>query len=187
MPGHKKKTHSKIHKVREKKLEDPKKLLDVRREGIQSFKRRMDLKRRWHERLADFMTESFGTIHFLILNVFLFIAWILINVNIIPGIQAFDPYPFNFLTMVVSLEAIVLSIIVLMSQNRESEIADLREEIELRINVRAEQEITKILNMLDEIHDHVGLPNGDDEELVSMKQKTNLEEIEEEIRKENNF
>ena len=178
---------SKYHKIREKKLENPKKLLEVRREGIQSFKSKMDQSRSWNDKFADFLTESFGTMKFLLFNVVLFAFWIIINLNFIPSIHAFDPYPFNFLTMVVSLEAIVLSIIVLMSQNRASYIADLREEIDLRINVRAEEEITRILNILDEIHDHIGLPPEDDAELKEMKKKTNIDDIEDAIRKENNF
>jgi uncharacterized membrane protein len=86
--------------------------------------------------------------------------------------------------MIVSLEAIFLAIIVLISQNRAAHIADLREEVDLQLNVKAEQEITRMIIMLDEIHDHMGLNPEDDEELVMMKQKTDLNEIEKELAKE---
>ena len=59
--------------------------------------------------------------------------------------------------------------------------ANLREEIDFEINVRAENEVTKILNMLDEIHTHLGLSKKHDAELRSMKKRTSIEEIEEEI------
>jgi uncharacterized membrane protein len=137
------------------------------------------------ERGVEYITRWFGTMNFLVGNVLLFIGWILWNTNMVPGLSPFDPYPFGFLTMVVSLEAIVLSIAVLITQNRESMIADLREETDFEINVRAENEITKILNILDEIHDHLGLPKNDnDTELSSMKERTDIDAIEEAILKE---
>lgn len=148
---------------------------------IKSFRSKFQAKRNWLDRLADFMTYIFGTTTFLFINLVWFLVWVIWNNNLIPGLLPFDPYPHSFLTMVVSLEAIFLSIIVLVSQNRQSEIADLREEIDFNINVRAEQEITKILNILDKIHDHLGLEPEDDEELIEMKKNINIEEIEQQI------
>lgn len=129
------------------------------------------------DRYADFLTNSFGTVWFLTLNAVVFIAWVFINSGLVPNIPIFDPYPHNFLTTTVSLEAIFLSVIVLISQNRASKIDELREELDLHINIKAEHEITRILNMLDEIHDHLGLPAEDDAELKTMKHKTNINRI----------
>lgn len=157
------------------------KLANERRERIRSFKAKMDQKRSFTDKAADFLTESFGTIWFFALNGIWFSIWIIINTGLIPGVKIFDPFPFGLLTMIVSLEAIFLAIIVLISQNREAHVAELREEIDLQINVRAEQEITKMLIILDAIHDHLGLPAEDDEELSMMKHRTNLDEIEKEI------
>jgi uncharacterized membrane protein len=161
-----------------------KELIHHHRQKIKSFRAKMDAERKWTDKLADFLTESFGTVLFLGLNVLWFTGWIVINIGWIPGIPVFDPFPFGLLTMIVSLEAIGLAIIVLISQNREAHIADIREEIDLQINVRAEQEITKILIILDQIHDHLGLPAEDDAELMRMKQKTNLNLLEEELMQE---
>ncbi len=136
------------------------------------------------ERAVNFCTRWFGSTGFLFGNVIAFAFWIVWNTGLIPGLSPFDPYPFGFLTMIVSLEAIVLSIAVLITQNKESEIADLREETDFEINVRAENEITTILNMLDEIHDHLGLPKNEDDELRSMKERTDIEAIEEQILKD---
>src|SRR5688572_17134756 len=82
-------------------------------------------------KIADSLTAITSTPLFLFLNAFFFIAWVVINNGLIPGITPFDPYPFGFLTMVVSLEAIFLSIFVLVSQNRAAQIATLREELHL--------------------------------------------------------
>lgn len=176
-----------MHPTEHRKLthEEQVELIQKRREKIKSFRAKMDLMRKPSERLADSMTDLFGSFWFLVLNVIFFIVWVVLNNNIIPGVKTFDPYPFTFLTMVVSLEAIFLAIIVLISQNRAAKIADLREEIDLQINVRAEEEITKILNILDAVHDHIGLPADDDEELKEMKLKTSIDEIEKQIEEEN--
>lgn len=149
-----------------------------------SFRAKREIRKRWVDRLADWFTESFGTVGFFGFNILFFTLWILMNSGLIPGVSVFDPFPYGLLTMVMSVEAIFLSIIVLISQNRASETADLREELDLQINVRAEQEITRILNMLDAIHDHLGLNPEDDEELKFMKQKTDIDAIEDEIENE---
>jgi len=152
-----------------------------RRERIQSIKSKMDRKRGWADKLADYLTGSFGTMWFFNFNALWFLVWMFVNTGLIPGVYAFDPYPYGLLTMVVSLEAIFLSIIVLMSQNRAAHIADFREEIDLHINVRAEEEITKMLVILDQVRDHLGLPVEDDKELILMKQKTNIDVLEDEL------
>jgi len=159
-------------------------LLQQEREKIKGFKAKMDLNRGFADKMADFLTNLFGSVWFLVLNAIWFAGWMLVNTGLIPGIKAFDPFPYGLLTMVVSLEAIFLAIIVLISQNRAAKIADLREEIDLQLNVKAKQEITRMLIMLDEIHDHLGLPSDDDAELIMMKQKTDLDAMEKELAQE---
>ncbi len=158
--------------------------LNKRTETIAGFRARIKEKKTKMGRFADMLTENFGSTWFLIVNALIFIAWLVFNSGIIPSLVPFDPYPFTFLTMTVSLEAIFLSVIVLMSQNRSSKIADMREEIDFELNLRAESEITRILTMLDEIHDHLGLAPEDDDELVEMKQKIDIKEIKRQIENE---
>src|SRR3989339_2266547 len=80
---------------------------------IKSLKARENERRKFSERLADFMTSKFGTVWFLIANITLFIFWLTINNAKISFIEPFDPFPYHFLTTTVSLEAIILSIFVL--------------------------------------------------------------------------
>lgn len=161
-----------------------KEIVQKKRQIIRTFEAKFNAQRKWYDRFADLMTGTFGTFWFFALNGLWFFAWILWNSPLFPFLPKFDPYPYGFLTMMVSLEAIFLSIIVLISQNRQSKIADMREEIDLNINVRAEREITKILNLVDAIHDHLGLENENDHELTEMKQEIDLEEVEKEIEKD---
>lgn len=139
-----------------------------RRKAIRTFKAKADAKRTRSEKFADLLTVKFGSIAFLILNVIWFTVWILINTDRVPGIEPFDPYPFGFLTMVVSLEAIVLAIIVLISQNREGRVNELREEIELQLNTISEGELTKLMNLMAVLLEKQGVNIKDDPELQKM-------------------
>lgn len=147
------------------------------------FTAKMNRRRSLAERWADLMTDSFGTLAFFNINALLFVGWIAVNMGKVPGIPPFDPYPFGLLTMIVSLEAIFLSVIVLISQNRAAKNADLREEIDFQVNVQAEREITKMLSMLEDIEAHLKIAKERDLELLEMKKVLNLDELEARIRK----
>lgn len=130
------------------------------------------------EKMADWCTAFFGTTAFLLFNTLLFAAWILINAGIVSGVVVLDPYPFNFLTTAVSLEAIFLSIVVLMSQNRAARIANIRDEVDLQINVQSEREITKMLEMLTLIEKRLHVVQKTDPELLDMLRKVDMDELE---------
>ncbi len=73
--------------------------------------------------------------------------------NTLPlGVPAFDPYPFGTLTMIVSLEAILLSCFVLISQNRQAEKDRVRPNIEYEVNIKAELEVAHLHEKADRIH-----------------------------------
>ena len=146
---------------------------------------RLLFKRGRLDTIADFLTEQFGSLWFLIVNAAIFLGWIEWNLGWF-GFPIFDPYPFNFLTMTVSLEAIFLAIFVLISQNRQSKIADIRQQIDFEVNVRAEAEVTKILRMLDTIHRHLAIAKVD-EELTEMEHAIDLVRIQEEIERNSDF
>ncbi len=151
------------------------------RDTIRSFRAKADAKRTWADKLADGLTAEFGTVWFLILNAVFFIVWISWNTGLIPGARTFDPFPFGFLTMVVSLEAIFLAIIVLISQNREARVADLREEVELYINTYAETEVTKLMQLQILALEKLGVDVSDDSELQNMLKNLESDEIEQEL------
>src|SRR5205085_4206051 len=121
---------------------------EQRRKMFRSIKAKADSKRTMREKVADRMTSIFGSIIFLLANALFFVVWIIVNTNLIKGISAFDPFPFTLLTTIVSLEAIILAIFVLVSQNRSMKVDDLREEVDLQINLIIEKEVTKVMKML---------------------------------------
>lgn len=145
---------------------------------IRSFAAKANANRTFSEKCADFLTVHFGSTTFLLLNALFFGFWIIFNIELIPGITAFDPYPFSFLTMVVSLEAIVLAIVVLISQNRAAKIADVREEIALQVDVITEQEITKLMELVVRMAQQQGVDVSNDAVLQEMLKPTNINRIE---------
>ena len=144
---------------------------------VQSYRAKADAKRSLSDKFADKLTFKFGTITFLTLNGLWFLIWIVINTNLIPGVKPFDPYPFGLLTMIVSLEAIFLAIIVLISQNRAARVAELREEIDLQINSIAESEVTKVIVLLGLLLKKNGI-KIDDPELADMVRPIRSQDIE---------
>jgi CRP/FNR family transcriptional regulator, cyclic AMP receptor protein len=104
------------------------------------------------ERIADFIAWFSGSNQFFIMNVVWFGVWIVVNTFHV-GVHHFDPYPFGLLTMIVSLEAIFLSIFVLISQNRQAAKDRVRSDIEYEINVKAELEVAHLHEKTDEIHE----------------------------------
>lgn len=154
------------------------------KEGLhEDLHSRIQFDRTWTDIVADHLTKKFGTVIFLILNAIFFAVWLILNIPFF-GFKPFDPFPFGFLTLVVSLEAIFLSIIVLISQNRQSKISEIRQQIDFEINVRAEEESTKTLQMLEDLHNHFGIKNNMDSELERMEQPLDLKQIQKKVERE---
>jgi CRP/FNR family cyclic AMP-dependent transcriptional regulator len=119
----------------------------LRRRVARNINLEMEVRSTTLEKMADVIAEFSGSITFLLLNAIWFFVWIVWN--LVPKIPHFDPYPFGFLTMVVSLEAIFLSIFVLVSQNRQTEKDRLRADSEYEVNLKAELEITQLHEKMD--------------------------------------
>jgi CRP/FNR family cyclic AMP-dependent transcriptional regulator len=105
-------------------------------------------------RMADWIAWFSGSMPFLALNILWFGSWILIN-SFDVGIPQFDPYPYGLLTMIVSLEAIFLSIFVLISQNRQAEKDRVRSNIDYEVNVKAEMEIAQLHDKTDRLNERM--------------------------------
>ena len=106
------------------------------------------------QRAADWIAWFSGSMYFLALNALWFFTWIVIN-TLPLGIEPFDPFPFGLLTMIVSLEAIFLSIFVLISQNRQAEKDRVRSNIEYEVNIKAELEVAHLHEKADRIYENM--------------------------------
>lgn len=150
---------------------------------IRSFEAQELKKRPLSIKFADTITQVAGSVPFLGLNIAFFATWIAINTSLIPGIAVFDPYPFVMLTTIVSLEAIILAVFVLMSQNRQSVIASLREETQLQVNLITERELTKTLMLLNKLLEKQKV-KLEDQELEEMLKELDQSYIERELQKQ---
>lgn len=96
------------------------------------------------QRIADVAAAFSGSISFLVVHMVWFACWIAVNLGFVPALAQFDPFPFGLLTMVVSLEAIFLSCMVLISQNRQAAKERIRSDAEYDANIRAGLEVTQL-------------------------------------------
>lgn len=128
-------------------------------------------------KIAHAIADFVGTIMFGVLNAIFFAAWIVINLTFWP----FDPYPFTLLITIVSLEAIFLSIIVLIAQNEMTAIADRRNNLDLQVNLLSEQEGTAQIKVLIEIARKLGVDEKKLDELKSMSVDTSPEDVLEQL------
>jgi uncharacterized membrane protein len=127
------------------------------------------------DRVTDAVTAGAGSAPFLVIHAVWFGVWIAVNLTREPP---FDPFPFTFLTLLVSLEAIILTGIVLMTQNRMTRQADKRAHLDLQVNLLAEQELTAILQMLKALCERMDVPVPARETRVEQLVKdTNVHEL----------
>ncbi len=105
-------------------------------------------------KVADWIAEFSGSLPFLFLHIIAFAIWIMLNVHLLP-FGNFDPFPFGFLTLVVSLEAIILSVFVLLSQNRQVARDKVRGDIEYDVNLKAEMQISNMHEKFDTIYSEI--------------------------------
>jgi uncharacterized membrane protein len=131
------------------------------------------------DQIADVIANFCGSIPFVWAHVIWFAGWTIINIA--PGIRHFDPFPFNFLTLIVSLEAIFLSTFILISQNHETRLSERRNQLDLQINLLTEQENTKMLTLLGRIAEKVGVKIDDDPSLQVLEQATRPEQLVDQI------
>lgn len=103
------------------------------------------------------IVKSIGSTPFLLLHVLLVGIWSAVNLNLIAGVKAFDPFPFGILALLLAAESVFLTIFVLISQNRMAREAERRSHLDLQVGMLAEQELTVMLQMLQQLCEHLGV------------------------------
>ena len=122
----------------------------LRHSATRNVNEEMEDKRTVVQKTADWIAEFSGSIPFLMIHIVIFAIWI--GLNTLPGLIHFDPFPFGLLTMVVSLEAIILAVFVLLSQNRQAAKDRVRSDVEYDVNLKAELEIAHMHEKVDHLH-----------------------------------
>ncbi len=97
--------------------------------------------------IADAVANAVGSWYFVLIQSALLVAWLIGNA--IAGAQAWDPYPFILLNLLLSFQAAYTAPMIMMSQNRLSEIDRRHAEEDYRVNVKAELEIELLHQKID--------------------------------------
>jgi len=148
-------------------------------EAIIDLDKAAKTKRTRSELVADAIAQFCGSVTFVWANALFFLFWIAINT--IPGIDHIDPFPFTFLTLVLSVEAIFLSTFILISQNLASRIAERRNHLDLQINLLSEQENTQMIALLEAIAEKVGADTSKVTNVEVLREEMEPERLAEEI------
>jgi len=126
------------------------------------------------EQFSDWIATTIASGPSLLIHLTWFVAWGVVNAGLFPRL-VFDPFPFSFLTMTVSLEAIFLALFVLASQNRLSRQSDKRGHLDLQVNLLSEREMTAVLQLLEDIATHFKVQTSvRASEIRDLAQKTDL-------------
>jgi len=134
------------------------------------------------ERISDAITKVVGNVGFLLAQLTLICGWSLVNLHLIPGVKAFDPFPFGVLALVVSSESVFLTIFVLISQGRMARQSERRSHLDLQVGMLSEQELTTILQMLQKLCQHVGVNvDSSKQEVRSFSKTTDVHKLASEL------
>jgi uncharacterized membrane protein len=133
------------------------------------------------DRVGQAITRIAGSLGFVGVHLAGLATWVVLNTGLVPGAVPFDPFPFSLLGVLVSLEAMLLTSFVLMTQRRQSRQAEHWQHLNLQIALLAEQEATKTLQMNRAICERLGVATGHDAELQEMIEKTTVSHLAEEL------
>ena len=132
-----------------------------------------------HQRTAERITAGLGRPRFLYLLVVLMAAWVTANMMAHRmGLMPFDPPPFSLLISLVNVAALLISSVVLISQNRQGKLAERREHLDLQINMLNDQRSAKIIALLEELrHDMPTVANRVDLEAEALSETLNAKDV----------
>ena len=160
------------------KSDCPSKTVTANIHSVTQMETSLEERRTVVDRIADVIGGFSGSMTFVFIHMLWFIAWF--TVNTLPlGIKHFDPYPFILLAMVVSVEGVLLSTFVLMKQNRMQARIEVRDQLDLQINLLSEKEVTKTLQLLRAICNKLEIkPSAEeDDELSEMASTTSVDTL----------
>jgi uncharacterized membrane protein len=166
-----------------KPVQSPPSVVRENIEAVANLEQEFLLGRTRMERAIDRVAGFTGSLKFVVGHLGWFGAWFVMNGVEIPRIPHFDPYPYELLSVIVSCEAVILSALVLMKQNRMGQHADEREHLHLQINLLAEKETTNIIQTLQVMCKHMGIQEpGRDPVTRELSQDTVMDDLAAELR-----
>lgn len=71
------------------------------------------------------------------------VAWVIVNLGVVPGVRTWDPPPFTLLATIASVEAPFLALLILMRQQRDGRISELRQELILQVALDLDDKVSR--------------------------------------------
>ena len=134
--------------------------------------------------LGDWIIDIIGSPVFFVGHLVCLAGWVVLNTVDVLGVPHFDPYPCPFLALSIAVEGGVFAMLVLMSQKRQTHQADHWAHVDLQVNLLAEQEATKMLQLLQVICNRLGLKKVvKDHDLQEMIKETHIIAMAQELEK----
>lgn len=167
---------------KEDTIQESMELVDIVGENIESI---VDLHMRaekrvsHHQRLIETVAANLGRPAFFYLTLLFVATWIGVNL-LLPhlGLKSFDPAPFSWLQGIVSLSALLVTTVVLITQNRHGKLDDLRMHLNLQVNLLNERKVTKLIDLVEELRrDMPQVENRHDPQAEAMKEPVNPHEV----------
>jgi uncharacterized membrane protein len=103
------------------------------------------------QRVADTVAATMGSWRFIIIQSFILLLWVALNVT--AYVQRWDPYPFILLNLALSFQAAYAAPFIMMSQNRQQDIDRMAAEHDYQINIKAELEIELLHEKIDKLRE----------------------------------
>jgi uncharacterized membrane protein len=135
-----------------------------------------DAAKAWTHPIADAVTRVFGSMPSVVVHVIVFALWLTANV-LLPEARRFDPFPFPLLAMLVAMEALMVGLFILLAENRQRILDERRASLGLQINLLAEQENTRILQLLSAIAQRAGVDVAAPDHAIALEQNMRPEEV----------
>ena len=145
-------------------------------DALQKRRAQQEASATFEERLARRITRFTGSMRFVYVHAALYGFWVVANLGLLPAIRPWDP-TFVVLAMIASVEAIFLSTFILISQNRMAATADRRAELDVQISLLAEQEITKLIQLVASIAAKIGVDESSSADVEDMKREVAPESV----------
>lgn len=96
------------------------------------------------ERLADAVTDFIAKPKFIIIHVLWFAVWILANQGMLGKFNGFDTYPYDLLSIILAIEAVLVTGFLLISQNHQYAYSEKRAELDYEVNVRSYRKLLEL-------------------------------------------
>ncbi len=133
------------------------------------------------EKFGVAIAHFFGNLNFIIAHCLFFTGWFVVNLDWLPTVRAFDPYPFPFLGLIVGIEFIFLTTFVLMNQNSQSSRQEQWSHLVAQLAMLTEYEVTKNMQLLQAICKHLDINGHEEREVNDLVQTTHVATLIEEI------